>query len=225
MQLPLTIGRDSSGKDHTIDLCSLPNLVISYNEDEQLSETFVRLIKNARSTPSVQLAISIGSKLAESLDPVIHNNQVLINFQHSQSTGAEIKSIDQFVDALVIQLKTRKKMQKTSPHTIIYPLVVFIDNIFEVVMSNRRKTALLFVELLVSGARQSIYFVAGSTGMYKNILDQIIHLNPKLKAKLEKSSPGIKINEPLAAEMIINPDGLIFFKQRGEKVYLRLYPV
>src|SRR5687767_3449811 len=156
MHLPITIGRDSSGIDYIIDLCSLPNLVISYNEEAQLAESFNRLIENISVYPYAQLAVSIENKIAG-------------------------KSIHEFMDGLVAEFKRRTRIQRISPAYIILPCIVFIYNIFEVIVSNRQKTALLFIELLVNGAQKSIYFIAGSSGMYKNLLDQIIHLNPLLK--------------------------------------------
>ena len=223
--LSINIGRNSAGIPHKIDLISLPNLVISYNEKDQLAESLYRFIKDLSGIQSVLFATSIGNKLAKSISHLEDNTHILFNFLHEESPDAHIKSIDQFIDFVAKEFKSRKRIQKSSPTLDLPPLVVIIDNIFEVILSNRKKTALLFIEMLANCPSQSVYFIIGSSGMYKNLLDQIIHLNPLLRRKLEKSNPGIKINEPLAAEMIINPDGLIFFRKRGEKVYLRLYPV
>ena len=89
-------------------------------------------------------------------------------------------------------------------------------------MANR-KTALSFIELLVDGPDHSMHFITGSSGMYKNLLDQLITMSPAVKKKMAGSKQRGNINEPLAAQLIINSDGMVFFKERGDVEHMRLY--
>ena len=89
-------------------------------------------------------------------------------------------------------------------------------------MANR-KSALSFIELLVNGPEHKIHFITGSSGMYKNLLDQLITMSPAVKKKMAASKQRGNINEPLAAQLIINPDGLVFFKSLGEREFVKLY--
>jgi hypothetical protein len=225
MELPIVVGKNSSGNDYIINLEALPNLFISYYEEEQLETIFNHLILDLINNKSpVQLAVSFSRKLSENLLPLIVDRKIEIQFVHSE-TKEVINSIDEFISALFLELKNRRKIknkriQKLSD-TII---VVFIDNIFEVIMSSHKKIGLAFIELLVNGPHRSIYFITGSSGIYKNLLDQLINLSPALKRKLQGSKHNLKIDEPLAAELIINPDGLIFFRERIKKDFVRLFP-
>ena len=105
----------------------------------------------------------------------------------------------------------------------IEPMIVIIDDIFEVIMSPHRKTALAFIELLLEGPLHIMYFIAGSSGIYKNLLNQLINVSPAVKKRFQKANHTGNINEPLAAQLIINADGMVFFKERGEAEFVRLY--
>jgi len=224
MQLPLVIGRNSAGNEYFINLAVLPNLFISYNEEIQLTGAFMGLIRDLmNSKQPVKLAVSFGRKLAESLLPIIDGEKIEIQFTHVDGEDNKINTIDEFISSLIILSKNRKRVNKKSTNRCNHAIIVVLDNIFEVIMSTHKKTALSFIELLVNGPEQSIYCIAGSSGIYKNLLNQIINVSPVLKRKLQKSK-HLKIDEPLAAELIINPDGLIFFKARNEKVFVRLFP-
>lgn len=103
-------------------------------------------------------------------------------------------------------------------------MLVFIDDIFEVIMLTRKRTALSFIELLISAANVYMYFIMGSSGIYRNLLEQLINVTPSLEKKLNKTLQAQTIAQPLGAEMVMNPDGLIFFREKMEKLHRRLYP-
>ena len=92
------------------------------------------------------------------------------------------------------------------------------------IRSANKKTALEFIELLGFGGEHSIHIIAASSGIYKPLLNQLIRLNPALIAKLGKANQLADFDKPLAAELVMNPDGLIFFKERNEQVFTRLFP-
>jgi len=60
-----------------------------------------------------------------------------------------------------------------------------------VIRSTNKKTAFTFIELLINGPTEAIYFITGSSGVYKNLLQQLINVSPIVKAKLKKSISGL----------------------------------
>lgn len=226
MEVPLTIGRNSSAEKYFIDLADLPNLFISYHEEEQLTSIFKSLITDLlKIEPPVQLAISFGRKLAKNLEPLIYDTKIRLMFTHSDPEDNKINTIDEFISSLQLQLKDRRRLKAKTKNKNQNPyLLVFIDNIFEVIMSSRKKTGMAFIEVLMNGPSESIHCIAGASGIYKNLISQLIHISPALKRKLNGSNQTLKIDEPLAAELIINPDGLIFFRNRNENMFIRLFP-
>jgi hypothetical protein len=225
MKLPIAIGKNSLGEKHLVDVITLPHLFISYEEDLQLESIFSSILGHLRANQlSLQLALSFGSKLSEMLLPFVEDNKIRAKFFHSDAPDVPIKTIHQFINTLTVELKKRKQLKKKRASIILEPLVAFIDDIFEVIRSPNKKTAFAFIELLALGSQQSIHFIAASSGIYKPLLNQLIHLNPGLIQRLNKANQEANFYKPLAAELVMNPDGLIFFKERNEYVFTRLYP-
>ena len=226
-KIPLVIGRQSTGEETIIDLRELPNLFISYSNDDQLPLLYTSFIQQILLLDiPVAFSFSLSSRLAEHIQPLVADKSILIQFMHATHEAGKINTIVEFVEALSLEGKRRKALSKMhSPTSKPTPLVVFIDDIFEVLMLPHKKTPLLFIELLITGAMQHIYFILGSTGIYRNLLNQIIHVNPSLQRKLKKPVQVLSYNQPLGAELVMNPDGLLFYRERDEKIHKRLYPM
>jgi hypothetical protein len=69
-----------------------------------------------------------------------------------------------------------------------------------------------------------MHFVMGASRIYRSLLQQVIQLNPLLQQKLKRAMQSYSIDQPLGAELVMNPDGLFFFREGEEKIYKRLYP-
>ena len=226
--IPLVIGRQSSGEDHIINLAELPHLFISYSQDVQLPDIFSSFITSIlQGKNPVQFSLSLSSRLATHVEPLVPAENLLIKFTHKAYEAGEINTIDEYIKVLMLEMKTRKllsnKLAASAGRHL--PLLVFIDDIFEIIMSSQKKTTLSFIEMLITGAQQHLYFIMGSSGIYRNLLNQIIIVNPSLQEKLKKNIQPYSVNQPLGAELVMNPDGLLFFREREEKVHMRLYPI
>ncbi|HSN61742.1 MAG TPA: hypothetical protein VLR49_12455 [Ferruginibacter sp.] len=225
--IPLVIGRQSSGEDHIVNLAALPHLFISYSHDVQLPDIFSSFIKSVlQDKKPVQFSLSLSSRLAIQVEPLVPEDDLLIKFTHKDYEAGKINTIDEYIKVLMLELKTRKLLSNkfTASAGSHLPLLVFIDDIFEIIMS-QKKTSLSFIEMLITGAQQQIYFIMGSSGIYRNLLNQIIIVNPSLQKKLIKNIKPYSVNQPLGAELVMNPDGLLFFREREEKIHMRLYPI
>ena len=113
MKLPIVIGKDSLGENYVVDSKNLPHLFISYQEELQMTTIFSSILRNLlENQQSLQLGLSFGSKLTKELLPFIDESKIAIKFFHSNDTDVEMKTIDQFIKALAIELKKRKQLKK-----------------------------------------------------------------------------------------------------------------
>jgi len=227
LKIPLVIGRQSSGEAYIVNLAQLPNLFISYSNDAQLPDIFLQFIHQLmQHETTIQLSLSLSSRLAEQVKPPVKNESLFIHFSHADYEEGQINSIDAFIAVLMEEMKTRKTIFKKSTASgyLLPAMLVFIDNIFEVIMASQRKTAFSFIELLMTAAPVNMFFIMGSSGIYRNLLEQLMMVTPALKKKMKKSVLSQQIVQPLGAELVMNPDGLLFFRERNEKIHRRLYP-
>lgn len=224
--IPLVIGKQSSGEEFIIDLERLPHLFISHSNDKQLQNIFIQLIGNiVQNEIELHLSLSLSRRMTLLIKPLVPIESLFMEFNHNDFEDGKINSIDEFVSSLIIEKKNRATLIKKSkiPMAMFPAIIIFIDNIFEIIMAQQKKTALSFIELLLTGAPVKMYFIMGSSGIYRPLLDQLINVSPVLKKKLKKSFQDQLITQPLGAELVINPDGLLFFRERNEKIYTRLY--
>lgn len=226
-KIPLLIGKHSSGKGYIVNLEELPNLFISYSHDDQLPGIFISFIHQLLQTNTPLLfTMSLSSRLAAHVKPIIPDGSMFMEFMHKDYEDGMINSIDEFVTALKEEVKARKSRKKksvTAP-VMLPDIIVIIDDIFEVLKSHQKKTPVSFIELLMNAADVGMYFILGSSGIYRSLLEQVIHFNPVLQKKLNKPDQQVQISLPLGAEMVVNPDGLLFFREKGEKIHTRLFP-
>ena len=225
--IPIQLGRQSSGEGFIVNLVALPNLFITHSNEGQLPELFSALLAGTYANDrGLQFALSLGSRMAATLQPLLPKENILLEFTHKGEEKSLIPTIDAFINALVQEFKRRKVLLRIEKTTAagIAPVLVFIDDIFEVIMSLQKKTALLFIELLIMGAAVQLHFILGSSGIYRNLLNQITNMNLSLQRKLKKPVQALSYNQPLGAELVMNPDGLLFYRERDEKIHQRLYP-
>lgn len=225
--MPLVIGRQSTGQEYIVNLAGLPNLFISYSNDSQLPDIFAVIIKKIHQYGfQIQIALSLSSRIAKQLRPLLPPESLFMKFFHNDYEKEKINSIDEFISALVVEVKQRKTLYRKSNSTLIMPpvMIIFIDNIFEVIMAKKRKTVFAFIELVMQAAPLNMFFILGSSGIYRPLLNQLINVSSSLNNKLKNDFQAQCISQSLGAELIINPDGLLFFRERDEKIYTRLYP-
>ena len=225
-KVPLVIGRQSSGEEFIVALEVLPHLFISHSNDEQLQNIFIQFIGNIiHSKIDLYLSFSLSRRMTLLIKPLVPIESLFMEFSHNNFEHGKINSIDEFVSSLIIEKKNRASLIKKSSIQIAMfpPMIILIDNIFEIIMGQQKKTALCFIELLMTAASIKMFFILGSAGIYRPLLDQLITVSPSLKKKLKKSFQDQLITQPLGAELVINPDGLLFYRERNEKIYTRLY--
>lgn len=210
---------------HTVNLCALPNLFVSYSDDENLPTIFQLFLRQlSDDNKGIILALSFGSVVSKQLEAFTEQASIFIAYNHNGDEKSEVRNIDEFIQQLLVEMNDRKALLKKKRLILFPSMVVLIDDIFEVLRSHNRKTINTFITLLRKGSFTKMYFVIGSSGIYRNLLQQIIN-DVTGNSKNSKTNVSKIETHGLGAELVINFDGLIFYKETGEGSYRKFYPI
>lgn len=105
---------------------------------------------------------------------------------------------------------SRKASQPTSRFLII------IDELFELKITQHKRSARLFSKLLLQGADYGIFLIIGTSGMYKGLLGQLQGWLDNKPVHNSSAMLGF-------AELIINDDDLYFFREAGSIEFTRFF--
>ena len=210
---------------HTVNLCALPNLFVSYSDDENLPTIFQLFLRQlSDDNKGIILALSFGSVVSKQLEAFTEQASIFIAYNHNGDEKSEVRNIDEFIQQLLAEMKNRTALLKKKRLMVFPSMVVLMDDIFEVLRSHNRKTINAFIALLRKGSFAKMYFVIGSSGIYRNLLQQIIN-DLTGNSKNNNKNVATKDAHGLGAELVINFDGLIFYKETGEGSYRKFYPL
>lgn len=199
-----------------VNISSLPHLFISYCEKEQLAVFLQHAIANL-TNHDIRFAMAASSQLYRQLQvPAQHIDHLYLK----EIAGENVSSRYVFIKSLMKELKRRKKtaaQQKTS----FAPLLVIVEDILDLIISEKKFTGIYLLQLLVEGPSVNIHFIASSVRTYAHLLRQLS--GAASHPKFAHLFPQEKLPQQLAAELIINPEDLYFFKTGSEPVYRRLF--
>lgn len=107
----------------------------------------------------------------------------------------------------------------------LQPMIVLIDDTFDLLLPSKANTGLLLLKLLLAGHTAGIHCISASTLSFKNLLRQLVNIDLKTNSALQKFVINNQLNNlpPLGADMIITTDDFVFIKERQEADYKRLY--
>jgi hypothetical protein len=233
MRVELKIGRESNGDDFVIDLSAESNLFISYTEESQLHHSFKNILNQFESSfnpDKTQFAYALSDKTARNILKGISEEFYFAKFIRNEYRSGHIDTKPLFWNALLKEYKRRAQQFKSAAggNAGSNPiLLIFIDDIFDLVLSQTKKEGLSFLEIAFYGAQVGIHFVAASSSTYRNLLLQLIQLNPEMAQKLSKSNSNTfpKTSNPLGCELILSGEGLIFYREKLRPDMIRLYPL
>ena len=222
MAVHLVIGVNSSGIENKVVLTALPHLFISYSYNTQLLEIFYDLIGQAQIfTIKCKFSFCLGSRISEKIKPLINSENTYSYFFHGEQKEEGINSVEAFIVNLSLEIKKRKKTLKEEKTTKSFEiLIVFIDDFFEIIISPNKKQAMLFIQLLIEAASLKVHFIIASSRIYKPLLAQLIRTSNYPIISFQANTNHLS----LGAELVINPDGMLFFKKISDNQYLSLYP-
>ena len=221
MIMNVPVGKTSNNDLYTIDLFSLPHLFLSFGEQQQLTHYLQQVIKGLHTYGEMQFAGSLSKRSFELISkPGITEWKYLFIRNEDDIENSSTRYL--FLQQLVRELKRRQKRTLNRP-----VLIVFIEDVLDLVITKRRSTGLQFLQLLIEGPASGIHVMAASGRAYRNLLLQLLNLNPVVKEQLLKQLPGIdlSVHYPLGAELVITPEEVYFFRQRNQTDYIRLFPL
>lgn len=199
------IGYTSNGLQAKKDLLSSSHLFVSYINAEQIKSILSRLMQHNPTSITQCLFISKKDNLV-SLPPSV----ILSNYVFDDPQKGTIQYRDKLFTKIFQLLRKRKLQKKPSTNLVL----VYVDDIWQLVPKLDKQNSLWLKELLKDGAAYHICFIIGSTLPYRNLLLQLMQPN------ISKHSP---MNE-IGAEMIINPDDLLFFREKNQLNFDSYYP-
>ena len=206
--ITIQIGKISDGSLFTLSFEQLPHLFVSYQNKIELDGLLNRfLIVNDKSF-NESLVIASEDFLSNSLAIKSNTNNYIYNNPDRGSIKQKGKIFSQFFAAF----KKARKQQKENTNRLI-----IIDDIWTFVPKLNAGAITQFKELLNVGAEFGFHFIIGSSMPYRNLLLQLM---------LEQNNNlNNRVLNQLGAEVIFNPDGLIFFRKKNSIDYVSLYPI
>ena len=206
--ITIQIGKISDGSLFTLSFEQLPHLFVSYQNKLELDGLLNRfLIVNDKSF-NESLVIASEDFLSNSLAIKSNTNNYIYNNPDRGSIKQKGKIFSQFFAAF----KKARKQQKENTNRLI-----IIDDIWTFVPKLNAGAITQFKELLNVGAEFGFYFIIGSSMPYRNLLLQLM--------SEQSNNLNNRVLNQLGAEVIFNPDGLIFFRKKNSIDYVSLYPI
>ena len=200
--ISFNIGKKSDGSIIGQDLCTLPNLFVSYQTNQEYNQFINQIISNNLIYQCLIISKQDLSVISTAvLETYIYDNP---------ETGTILHRNTIFSNQYNSFQRAKKKKNNNNINLII------IDDIWQIVPKLKNNSAKQFKQLLNEGYMYGFHFIIGSSMPYRNLLLQL------MTERKEENKSGV-INQ-LGAEMIFNIDGLIFFRERNNINFDTYYP-
>ena len=237
MNIPLIIGKNSNGEDQSIDLDTVPMLMVSYCEETQINRIFQSihaieyphkplnyLITNTRRLGEWKIGLeeayvflrdepNIGNiksrvSLLQMINKEIQRRQRLVTHHNSMN----------FKRYISLNLWNQQKLNYC---------FLLIDDIWDIVTAKPKSIALNLMNIFINGPSVGVHSVFASNISYRNLLEQLVTINPTIRLQLQKKYgiPEPKSITLLGSELIFTPDELIFYKPYGTMNMKRLFKI
>jgi hypothetical protein len=232
--IPLIIGKNSSGKDQYVDLSTVPLLMISYSSEKQMFEILNRFFKINYEYNSANYLIT-SSRHMEQI--IVEENQLF--FLRDIPEKSRFKSRLSLLNSINKEMKRRIKILEGkkvkdfaryvslnlwNEHKLTYQFMI-IDDIWDIVIAKPKTIGLSMMNIILNGPLVGIHTILTSGLSYRNILQQLIQLNPIIREQLRNKygMPEPQQINVLGTELIFTPDELIFLKKSGEMEMQRFF--
>ena len=236
--MPILIGKNSNGVDQFFDLAQMPLLMISYFDEKQVDRIFLNIIKTIIQKNGIIYLITTTRKIN-----ILHTSkhQMFIFFKDEpESYLSNIRTRRDLLSFICKEITIRKKIMKQKKIGSIskyassniwnidnlHYCFFLIDDIWDLVTANNKSIILDLIYIFLNGPSVGVHSVFASAISYRNLLEQLKSLNPKIKYALQKK---YGIPEPnrfssMGYELIFSPDGLIFFIDSNNQQQQIYYP-
>ena len=236
MIIPLTIGLNSNNEPQQINLAEVPLLMVSYSQSSELQPYFAQLLGVEKATREAgsQFLIANSRHL-----PSEASEQVCF-LTDDPEKGTHI-SRQALLNAVLKEMRLRKKImhqkQITSFEkyhalnlwnpTKLHHSFLLIDDIWNLVSAKPQSLSISLIRIILNGPSVGIHTILGSNISYRNLLQQLIELNPAIEKLLQEKYgiPAPTQISSIAQELIISPDKLIFYKKSSVLDMQKYYPL
>ena len=236
MLIPLIVGKNSKSEDQQIDLCTIAFLMISYYDEVSVKEIFNQLYKtyypykslnywiaNTRRLKQWQLSKDFGIVFFtdEPAEGNISTRQKLFKIVTDEIERRERilkrKKIKDFKRYVSLNLWNQEKLT--------YQFLM-IDDVWDIVTAKPKSLGITFIRILLYGPAVGIHTIIASAFSYRNLLQQLVKINPAITSELQLK---YGIPEPnqigvIGSELIFSPDGLVFYRQADSFNLEKYYP-
>jgi hypothetical protein len=235
MIIPFTIGKNSSGEDQFVDLSELPLLMMSYSEENVLNDFLQKIYLTKYPYKEANYFITNTRRLKlwggnneedfiflkdEPMETSINSRHQLFKWVTDEILRREqilkLKKIKNFKRYISLNLWNKDKLS--------YQFLV-VDDIWDIVTAKPKVLGLTLMRIILYGPAVGIHTIFASGISYRNLLQQLININPFVTKVLQEKygvPEPTQISE-LGRELIYSPDGLIFYRKNGflelEKYY------
>jgi hypothetical protein len=220
--ISVPVGKTSDNLLHEPDMASLPHLFLSYSHEQQLLRYFSEIIRCLPEKRNVTLAAALSKNIYGVLQPALSSHLIKSLYIRNETTQEHPITRYAFLQQLNKELKRRQRRSLAEPL-----LLVLVEDVLDLVITRRRSTGLQFLQLLIEGPACGMHVIAASGRAYRNLLLQLLNLNPVVKEQLQKQMPGIdfSVHYPLGAELVMTPEDVYFFRNRNKLEYTRFFPL
>jgi hypothetical protein len=232
MKKPLLIGKDSAGKNQFIDLSEVPVLIVSFCDENQLTSIFSQFGVFESSTRHYLITNTRYFNLWK-FDK--ERFRVFMRDEPEFDIISRNDLINQIVDEIIRRQKIMKQKKTTDFRRYnslntwndikLDYLFLFIDDIWDIIISKPKKLALNFMMILLYGQYVGVHVVFASAISYRNLLQQLVGIYPILTIELKKKygiPEPVKISE-LGHELIFSVEDFLYYKKGSITDMVRYY--
>lgn len=200
--MKLTLGHSSNGNSAQKEVLLESHLFISYYQQQQIKFFFQELISSLQIISNRFLLICREENLLNfppGVKPAIYV------YDKPETGNIFRKSL---VFSAPSQLLIKRLKQKTPDLDNYY---IVIDDIWQLLPGLNKRSGNSFKQLLMEGPASNVFCLIAGTLPYRNLLKQLMQ-------------PDKKSFNSIGDEIIINPDDLIFFREKGQAEFESFYP-
>jgi hypothetical protein len=236
MIFPLVIGKNSNGEDQQIDLSDLALLMISYYNEHSVKDVFHQLYKNDYPYKSLNYLIANTRRLNQWQ---IHKDLGYVYLRDEPEEG-NISSRKKLFKKVTDEIERRERILKSrkikdfkryvslnlwNDDKLTYQFLL-IDDIWDIVTAKPKSLGIALIRILLYGPAVGIHTIIASAFSYRNLLQQLVNINPTITAELQLKYgiPEPKQLGTIGSELIYSPDGLIFIRPAGSFELTKFYP-
>lgn len=235
MTIPLSIGKNSIGEEQFINLIEVPFLMISYSNEQQLTKIFKQVCSIEYDFRDKNYVIT-NSKRLTAWNCSLAENFV---FLKDEPEMGKSHSRNELLNQVVIEINQRKKILKGKKIKLFNKYqelnrwnkkkltyqILLIDDIWDIVKSKPISISYTLIWIFLYGPEVGVHSIIASGISYRNLLQQLIVLNPKIRKELQNK---YGIPEPaqigmLGEEIIITPDDLVYHKKKSMADMVRYF--